>query len=139
MLVAETTTLNFLVKIVTSMSDFKNVVAHQKLEYIHFNPVSNSWKLSKNNLVYYYSLARFYETGVNNSGFLNNLYEMYVGKVLVSCATNQGVGLSHVPDHDNGEFPKLLGTKRSMRMTLTVYQDESRLLLTILHQSGWPI
>ena len=50
-------------------------IAHQKLNYIHFNPVSGKWKLSKNDLDYYYSSARFYETGIDEFGFLKNLFE----------------------------------------------------------------
>jgi REP element-mobilizing transposase RayT len=48
-------------------------VARQKLEYIHFNPVSGKWRLSKDDISYYYSSARFYETGVVNFGFLKDL------------------------------------------------------------------
>ena len=48
--------------------------AKQKIDYIHFNPVSGKWKLAKDPLDYYYSSARFYETGVDEFGFLNNLF-----------------------------------------------------------------
>lgn len=48
--------------------------AKQKIEYIHFNPVSGKGDLAKNYLEYYYSSARFYETGVNDFGFLNNIF-----------------------------------------------------------------
>ena len=49
--------------------------AQQKLNYIHFNPVSGKWRLSKNDLDYYYSSARFYETGIDEFGVLKNLFE----------------------------------------------------------------
>src|SRR6202142_2742989 len=48
--------------------------AKQKLDYIHFNPVSGKWNLAKDYLDYYYSSARFYETGVDDFDFLNNLF-----------------------------------------------------------------
>jgi len=51
-----------------------NAFAKQKLEYIHFNPVSGKWNLAKNYLEYRYSSARFYETGVDDFGFLSNLF-----------------------------------------------------------------
>ena len=46
---------------------------------MHFNPVSGKWKLSKNDLDFYYSLERFYETGIDDFGFLTNLYEVFDG------------------------------------------------------------
>jgi hypothetical protein len=61
----------------------------KKIDYIHFNPVSGKWNLAKDYLDYYYSSARFYETGVDEFGFLNNLFH---GWRNVSCATNQGTG-----------------------------------------------
>ena len=48
--------------------------AKQKIEYIHFNPISGKWGLAKNYLDYYYSSAGFYETGVDDFGFLNNIF-----------------------------------------------------------------
>lgn len=62
-----------------SVEIFSRAVAEQKLDYIHFNPVSNSWNLSKNDLDYYYSSARFYETGVDDFGFLHNLFYVFDG------------------------------------------------------------
>ena len=50
-------------------------IAQQKLNYIHFNPVSGKWRLSKTDLDYYYSSARFYETGIDEFGFLKNLFQ----------------------------------------------------------------
>jgi len=37
------------------------------------------WELAKYDISYYYSSARFYETGVDDFGFLNNLYEVFDG------------------------------------------------------------
>ena len=54
---------------------YNKKIAYQKLNYIHFNPVSGKWQLSKNDLDYYYSSARFYETGIDEFGFLKNLFE----------------------------------------------------------------
>ena len=48
--------------------------AKQRLDYIHFNPVSGKWNLAKDYLDYYYSSTRFYDTGVDEFGFLNNLF-----------------------------------------------------------------
>lgn len=54
-------------------------VARQKLSYIHFNPVSGKWKLAKDDLDYKYSSARFYETGVDEFGFLSNIFDYFNG------------------------------------------------------------
>ena len=62
-----------------SVEIYSREVAVQKLEYIQFNPVSGVWKLSKDDLDYYYSSARFYEFGVDDFGFLNNLYTVFDG------------------------------------------------------------
>ena len=43
--------------------------AKQKIDYIHFNPVSGNWNLATDYLDYYYSSARFYETGVDHLDF----------------------------------------------------------------------
>jgi putative transposase len=56
---------------------YNKKIAHQKLNYIHFNPVSGRWQLSKNDLDYYYSSARFYEPGIDEFGFLKNLFETF--------------------------------------------------------------
>jgi putative transposase len=62
-----------------SVEIYSRAVAIQKLRYIHFNPVSGKWQLSKDDLGYYYSSARFYETGVDEFGFLTNLYKVFDG------------------------------------------------------------
>ena len=62
-----------------SIEIYSREVARQKLNYIHFNPVSGKWKLAKDDLDYYYSSAMFYETGIDTFGFLNNLYTVFDG------------------------------------------------------------
>ncbi|UAY50624.1 transposase [Ferruginibacter albus] len=54
-------------------------VAKQKLNYIHNNPVSGKWQLAKNDISYYYSSAKFYEDGIDEFGFLNNLFKVFDG------------------------------------------------------------
>jgi putative transposase len=54
-------------------------VAKQKLDYIHFNPVSGKWALAKDDLSCHYSSARFYESGVDDFDFLHNLYDVFDG------------------------------------------------------------
>ena len=58
---------------------YNREVAQQKLDYIHFNPVTGKWKLAKDDLDYHFSSAKFYETGVDNFGFLNNIYRIFDG------------------------------------------------------------
>lgn len=60
-----------------SVEIYTREVAQQKLRYIHFNPVTGKWKLAKDDLDYYYSSARFYETGIDGFGFLHNLYNIF--------------------------------------------------------------
>ena len=54
-------------------------VAKQKLDYIHHNPVSGKWQLAKDYISYHYSSAKFYEFGIDEFGFLNNLYKVFDG------------------------------------------------------------
>ena len=58
---------------------YSREVAMQKLDYIHANPISGKWALAKDDLNYYYSSAKFYETGKDEFGFLNNLYSLFDG------------------------------------------------------------
>ena len=55
-------------------------VAQQKLDYIHANPVKGKWMLAKDDISYHYSSARFYEFGIDEFGFLNNLYQVFDGE-----------------------------------------------------------
>jgi REP element-mobilizing transposase RayT len=63
-----------------SVEIYSKPVAKQKLDYIHFNPVSKKWMLAKDDLEYYYSSARYYNNGKDDFGFLNNLYSMFDGE-----------------------------------------------------------
>ncbi len=58
---------------------YSREVAKQKLNYIHFNPVSGKWLLAKDDLDYHYSSARYYETGVDDFGFLVNIFTLFDG------------------------------------------------------------
>ena len=48
----------------------------QKLNYIYNNPNAEHWKLWKEPADYHYPSAKFYETGVNNFGFLKHIGEV---------------------------------------------------------------
>ncbi|MEO6541645.1 MAG: hypothetical protein ABIN74_11655 [Ferruginibacter sp.] len=63
-----------------SIEIYSRGVAKQKLDYIHFNPVSKKWMLAKDDLDYHYSSAKFYEFGNNDFGFLNDLYLEFDGE-----------------------------------------------------------
>jgi REP element-mobilizing transposase RayT len=58
---------------------FSKEMALQKLNYVHYNPVSGKWQLSKDDLSYFYSSARFYETSIDEFGFLNNIFSYFSG------------------------------------------------------------
>lgn len=47
-------------------------VLEQKLDYIHNNPVVEKWSLANEPAQYYYSSAKFYETEVDDFGFLKD-------------------------------------------------------------------
>ena len=59
---------------------FSKEMALQKLNYIHHNPISGKWALSIDDLSYYYSSARFYETEVDEFGFLHNVFSYFNGE-----------------------------------------------------------
>jgi putative transposase len=58
---------------------YSKEVAKQKINYIHFNPVSGKWLLAKDDLGYHFSSAKFYETGVDEFGFLKNIFTLFDG------------------------------------------------------------
>ena len=58
---------------------YSREVAKQKLDYIHFNSITGKWKLSKDDLDYYFSSSRFYQTGIDDFGFLNNIFNVFDG------------------------------------------------------------
>ncbi len=58
---------------------YNREVAKQKVDYIHFNPVSGKWHLAKDDLSYHFSTARFYENGIDDFGFLKNIFTLFDG------------------------------------------------------------
>ncbi|MEQ9101183.1 MAG: transposase [Imperialibacter sp.] len=48
---------------------------HQKLTYIHNNPLQEHWRLAERPEDYKYSSARFYETGIDEFGILTHIGE----------------------------------------------------------------
>ena len=48
-------------------------IAYQKLDYIHNNPVSNGWQLSKEPMAYKFSSSLFYKKEILNYCFLKDL------------------------------------------------------------------
>ncbi len=61
-----------------SVEIYNKEVAMQKLQYKYFNPLSGKWKHSKDDLDYHYSSAKFYETGIDEFGFLNNCFNYFM-------------------------------------------------------------
>ena len=45
----------------------------QKIDYIHYNPTDEKWKLCIDPVDYYYSSAKFYDSGVDDFGFLKHI------------------------------------------------------------------
>jgi hypothetical protein len=52
-------------------------VAFQKLDYLHYNPVANHWKLVKDPCDYKYSSAGYYECDCKSFAFLKDLREEF--------------------------------------------------------------
>lgn len=50
-------------------------VIYQKMDYIHNNPCKGKWMLSSSPIDYRYSSAKFYESGVDDFGFLTHIGE----------------------------------------------------------------
>jgi REP element-mobilizing transposase RayT len=46
---------------------------HQKLDYIHNNPVQGKWMLADSPVKYAFSSASFYDTGIDPFGFLTHI------------------------------------------------------------------
>ncbi|MFN3405951.1 MAG: transposase [Cytophagaceae bacterium] len=49
----------------------------QKLDYIHLYPLNAKWNLSKYPEEYFWSSAKFYETGIDGFGFLSHYMERF--------------------------------------------------------------
>ena len=56
---------------------FTEEVAKQKIEYIHYNPVSEKWKLCNIPQDYKYSSAKYYYDGIKDWDFLTHYDEIY--------------------------------------------------------------
>jgi putative transposase len=56
---------------------FKRETALQKLDYIHNNPLAEHWQLCTDPIKYYYSSARFYDTGVDDFKFLRHIIDVF--------------------------------------------------------------
>ena len=49
----------------------------QKLDYIHLNPLQEHWSLANKPEEYKWSSARFYETGIDDFGFITDYRERF--------------------------------------------------------------
>ena len=58
------------------LMDFKNKL-EQKLNYLHYNPLHERWNLAEKPELYPWSSARFYETGIDDFGFLTHYLERF--------------------------------------------------------------
>ena len=54
---------------------FSERVFMQKLSYIHHNPIKGKWQLANSPQDYYWSSARFYDTGIDDFGILTHWRE----------------------------------------------------------------
>lgn len=52
-------------------------VFEQKLDYTHFNPLQEHWNLASRPEYYKWSSAQFYETGIDEFGFLTDYRERF--------------------------------------------------------------
>lgn len=50
-------------------------VFEQKLDYIHFNPIQDKWRLVKNPEDYHYSSARYYLQNIDDWGFITHYHD----------------------------------------------------------------
>ncbi len=61
-----------------SIDLFSRDVFLQKFNYIHNNPLQEKWKLTSRSQDYKYCSARFYETGINDFGFLSHYADIEI-------------------------------------------------------------
>lgn len=57
-----------------SIEIFSDKLFEQKLNYIHFNPISEKWKLANTPEEYLFSSAKYYQTGIDDFGIISNPY-----------------------------------------------------------------
>lgn len=60
-----------------TVSLYTKAVAYQKLDYIHFNPITERWRLAAAPVLYPYSSASFYESGERRFSFLKDLRDEF--------------------------------------------------------------
>jgi putative transposase len=58
------------------LMDYKNKL-EQKLNYLHYNPLHERWNLAERPELYFWSSAKFYETGIDDFGFLTHYMERF--------------------------------------------------------------
>lgn len=63
---------------------YSQKVVEQKINYIHGNPINPKWNLADEPQNYKYSSARYYYTGKDEFGFLENYMEVLNEKRIVS-------------------------------------------------------
>ncbi len=56
---------------------FDEKMIEQRLDYIHYNPISGKWNLADNFVEYYHSSAAFYEDGTENE-YVTHYKDVYV-------------------------------------------------------------
>lgn len=66
-------TYNFWQRDSLSIDLYTPEVIYQKLDYIHNNPCQGKWMLAKSPMEYKYSSANYYETGVDEFGFISHI------------------------------------------------------------------
>ncbi len=52
-------------------------ICEQKIDYIHLNPLQEHWNLAQNPEDYFWSSAKFYESGQDDFGFLTHYMEKF--------------------------------------------------------------
>ena len=56
---------------------YDRFILQQKLAYLHMNPLHERWNLADRPENYYWSSARFYETGIDDFGFLTHYLDRF--------------------------------------------------------------
>lgn len=56
---------------------YSQSIINQKIDYIHNNPVSGKWQLAPTADAYRFSSASFYQSGVDEFGFLTHIGEVF--------------------------------------------------------------
>lgn len=59
-----------------SIDLFSDKFVEQKMDYIHNNPCQPHWNLAAHPLDYRFSSAQYYETGIDEFGFLTHLGQL---------------------------------------------------------------